>query len=668
MKYKALYVLVASALTVANASAQDTYRLAFSQKDDIEIFLDGYTQSNWCQQRLKARVVGGPQASLDGFAQLLPKLGGLFAAQCPQASLFDWTFFDATGKQIAEGQAKASTQWAYSLFEPEQTKPEAVISAKDNKTKNGDTQQQEEVQIAKKDKNIEAASAVKANAPELIIAESAKTEEKPKEPSESKGLAQAEDKTDITELSVDEQKQTALFTPLSAFAVGRWAPPTEEQRKELISGLSTRKDQNGCVLYSAFNFGTQDEYIQLVSNKLTCTQEGYLQGQGTLQLMRSDGAALTRAIDVYAVNGIPFISDVKHLHPDAIVYGGGSNYWFSVGSDEKLQSHYLVPARIQNYDGLGLWRIPDELHVLTGSTESFKQANDIAQQIDSAVSYIPRVFNSEHLNRVSIRFADDPENGLANRYLNGVLYEIDARRSRNSYRSPYGPWTYNMQGASNYLFEREAKAQQELEREQERERRRLEEEERLKQMRQQAQARAEKQKIERQLRENASNEQSRLRQYQLLLEKNLSEGNNLHEHIYRNVRNDFSGLSEYARVLQRGITMPISTLVEVTGEKNGKALVSWPYEMHLESIEKLKKGWYWIRGDQRFDTATLDKTGLPMTIVKIEPDSLYACEKKQCTELQDPLALYRLTISNPQWDPSQAEKQVNEAKEQGLIY
>lgn len=663
MKHTALYVLLASALTLSTASAQNTYRLAFSQKDDIQIFLDGFTETNWCQESLKARVVGGAQASLDGFAQLLPKLGGLFAAQCPQASVFEWAFVDASGKKIAEGEALASKQWAYKLNESEQAKPVATVPAPQEETSIS-FEPKSELKAEPKVEEIE----VEVTEYTTSAAEESGENKKNKSSHLEMEPADTDNKEENTQSTFIETNSATFFRPLSPFAVGEWTPPTDSQRKEITSALSARKDQNGCLLYSAFNFGTQDEYIQVVSNDLECNQKGYLNGKGTLQLMRSDGAALTRPMGVFVVNGIPFLSDVSHLHPQAIVYGSGSNYWFGLGSDEKSQSHYLLPVRVQNYDGLGMWHVHDELHVLTANSHSFKQANDISQQIDEAVAYIPQVFNSDRLNRVPIRFADNVENGLVNRYLNGVLYEIDATRTRSSYRAPYGPWSYDMKRAKNYVFEREAKAEQERQRELERERRRLEEEERIQQMRQEAQARAEQQKMQREQREQAQIEQKRLKEFQAVQKKNIAESNNLQAHIYKNFGNGFSGLSNYSRVLQLDRSYPISTLVEVTGEKGAMALVSWPYEMYLETEQKLKKGWYWVRGEQRLDASTLDKKGLPMTTVKVDADTLYACENKHCTELQDPLALYRRMISDSEWDPVQAEEKVTKAKEQGLIY
>ena len=92
---------------LAAGAAQD-YRLAYSKAENMEIFVEGATQENWCASTLKLRAVHGGAVDGAALGRLLPKLGALFSQQCPQAAVADWRELDASGKQLNQGTSRAA--------------------------------------------------------------------------------------------------------------------------------------------------------------------------------------------------------------------------------------------------------------------------------------------------------------------------------------------------------------------------------------------------------------------------------------------------------------------------------------------------------------------------------------------------------------------------------
>lgn len=586
-KKNMIYALLVSAGIVSGqAFAQDAYRLAYSKSDDIEIFIDGATQDSWCKEALDLRIVGGANATLEGFSSLLPKLGGLFAQQCPQTNTLTWRFVDQTAKELAQGTSSAAQGWTAT-------------------------------------QTVEVASAVEA--PLTVEADPVRDQE----------TAHA-----VEAVPVRTQ-------PLSNFAVGDWTPPSTEERVELQEKLATRKNQDGCQIYTSFDFGAQDDYINVVTDGIACNADGFLHGAGTLQLMRSDGVAMMRPIDIWMQNGMPFNGPVEQLHPDAISLVNGNTYWFSLGSNDNLQSHYFLVSKLQGYQGLGIWRVEPELNVLTANSESFKQAGLIEEQIKQAITMFD-LLNMSKARSMSIRFADNVEEGLYRHNYNGLLYGINADR-KMPYRGEPGPWQYNMQRASNYLFDREQRLAEQRKQEEQRKQFELEQAQRQQEMNRKMA-----------LRTQAREESQRLDRYEGLSQLNLADPQVMHNAIYENISFEPGYINSYERLL-RGSKRDLSTLVEVTGSKDKDAIVSWPYEMRLVDQANLAKGWYWIQGSQYLDDTQLDKKGLPITRVETNAETIYACKEKQCTDLQDPVVLIRQMYGLSEWDPTEAKKIVEEA-------
>jgi len=110
----------------AQAQAQD-YRLAFSKAENIEVFVEGASQDNWCAPSLNLRAVHGGAPDTAALARLLPRLGALFKQQCPQAATVHWRSVDAAGKAFAQGTSRVQDGWQVAAV----AAPSAADTARD---------------------------------------------------------------------------------------------------------------------------------------------------------------------------------------------------------------------------------------------------------------------------------------------------------------------------------------------------------------------------------------------------------------------------------------------------------------------------------------------------------------------------------------------------------
>ena len=686
----AAIVAVGAGLYASSAVAED-FRLAYSKAEDIEIFVENASAENWCKPELALRAVYGASGDTEALGRLLPKLGALFAQQCPQAQSATWRAINSQGTQVADGISQGAAGWALLIQTPEPTEAPAVqaaapevvespvataatrtdvveeVAPEPAKTALVDappTPTAAEPKVAADEATPDAASTtapeiqpevrpaivesepVETNADKAAATPAKTAETKSEAPATAAPVENSEPET-AASTTVEVETVVAPAVGLAEFAVGDWVVPTAPQRAELSAFLSTMKDQNGCKLVSQFDLGTDAAYLNLVTEGVSCNAEGYAQGKGRLTLERSDGAQIMRTGDLWFSNGLIFNKPVQGLKPvDLVAFNGNNTGWFGFASDADTGSHYLLKASLGQFrGGIGAWQIGPEVAVLTPKTESFRQAAQIRQAVDNALDRLALIM--PNATDVRLVFSDMPQ-GIWNNNASELLYSVSASR-RYNYRTgqPQGDWQYNLQHAQNYLFQREARAAEQKRYEEERQER-----ERLNQLRQQA-------RIER---NNLSN-------YQRLQERVEASGKKallpmLEDDIqYRAA----SGANAYARLVA-GQSDDFARIVRVDGSKKDDATVDWPYPMRIVGQSDLKKGWYWIKGARSLDASILDDDDLPMTMVQLGSTLAQQCEQEGCAELLEPLAVMRMQLGNPEWTPEAAQAVIDSAPEGGGLF
>jgi len=617
--------LLATGLGVSiSANAQD-YRLAFSKAENIEVFVEGASQADWCAPSLNLRAVHGDTPDTSALARLLPRLGALFKQQCPQTVTVHWRSVDASGKQFAHGTSQVQDGWQVAAV--------AATPAPSATTNDATT----------------VAPATQAPA----------VQTPPATPSTAATPAPAAPSTTSTPPTIG----------LHDFAVANWQPPTAQQRAELASFMTSMRDQNGCQFVSVFNFGDQAAYMRLESEKVSCAANGYAQGQGTLRLMRSDGKQIAHSRTLWFSDGMIFDAPVEGITRDDIVMLRDEPIpwnqtqtvaWFGFASDAVLQSHYLLRAVLgQLQGGVGVWKLRQsnsdrvQINILTAAPEHFRHSDNVRTAIDTALQTVASTI-MPRVRQTSLIFADDVAAWQAGDK-NKLLYEMRAERFLNSRTRQLGEWRYQSQNATNHLFEREAR----LARQQREEAARL--------------ARQEKQEAERKERERvnqlaqlARTEQKNLRQYQALLQLEARDGAKaLHGHLERDVSYQLLNMQAYIRLLQ-GKQDVLRRVVRVDGSRADDATVDWPYPMRLLGQKSLKKGWYWITGDRRLDPAQRDDDDLPMSLVTVTDAQVHACVENGCGELLNPLSIMRMQLNQADWTPEAAQAVIDAAPKNRL--
>lgn len=106
------FTLFGLALVSATCMAgSDSYRLAFSKAEKVEVFVDHPVEQAWCSPSLNLRFAFNGAVSEDAIARLLPRLGGLLASQCPAAQSLNWRSSDEQLQFHAYGTATRAGDW-----------------------------------------------------------------------------------------------------------------------------------------------------------------------------------------------------------------------------------------------------------------------------------------------------------------------------------------------------------------------------------------------------------------------------------------------------------------------------------------------------------------------------------------------------------------------------
>ncbi len=585
--YRKLIIALSTIMTSA-AWADDAYRVAYSNKEDLGIYADGATESTWCQPHLQLRFQAGPNATEKSLPTLFPKLGAVFQQLCPTADTLLWTYVGSNQQVLLTGQASKAENWAF-----QSTQPLTSSEVEVEKTS---------VETAVQDATPGAVKAVE------------------------------EENHSVKEAAPSEEMATTSSAGLINFAVGGWQPPTNEQRKALSANFKVLTNQDGCKALSLYDFEGQEDYIRLKTVGIACDSQGFLDGEGVLSLERSDGVVLLSERAVWFKKGVPFTSNVQISGLNRLAYitspsYGEKLYFFELGSRPDLNSHYFLVATSRNHRGLEMFDIGNTAYILTDKKEEFKQAEEIKKHVTVAKELVTPAVNGTELKLVFI----DALNNESSLYgsegkLYTTLFYRKEKWSGNSFK-PYGEWLARNYGTENFVFERERQA-----------------------------ALAKAQEERRQRYEKAREARQQLSIYNEVKKANLSSPESVQKYIYHNVRFASYGFNQ----LFDGRHQELSTLVQVDGVNENRAVVVWPYMMELSL--PLEKGWYWIKGSQYLDFNRLDKSDLPLTIVDVSKEQVYACQQALCADLQDPVVITRVRLGLPDWTVEQAQQWIKVAE------
>lgn len=650
-----------------NAIAQtQEHRLAFSQAQQVEVFVDQTGESDWCKEELALRFAFDlDQANITAIESLLPKLGVLFSQQCPAAKKVTWQALNKSKAVQATGTASKQTAWLMNQDQAVSTQQVAVAPVSTEEPKAEALVAQSAVQstpaivastetVVSPDSPVatvttEAPVAEPVAQPEPVVAESIETTTALEEAVATsvavvpvvEPVAQAEPVVIVSTVVAAPAAPAAAETqavapvpvpvaavkpePVKGFSVNGWEPKSPSDFLETHKTLRVLLDQQGCKTFvrSDADLG-QQEYV-VKSNGANC-ENGFLNGEGNLTITRSDGAMIV-GFDAFFKHGLPLSTNMPFPIVDM---DEGGNAYVLLEKDIANQFYYLLKVD-KSWDGR--WRLDaGTVYLLTEAKDTFRQAEPIKSAVLAPVSVLTKSFN--RIDRYSLLAVTDFTTGITQRKGESWLYQVSVSKPWRS-----NEWKFDPNNATNYLFRNEAREAREAQQRAEREA---------------YQARLELEKLARQ----AARELESYKTYHEQ-QRNLSD---LVQSKLTNVNYSKTGYSRYQSLL-KGNEANFSQIINVTGEKKSLFWADYPYQLAIDTLDtdvELGKGWYLISGKQKLDLEQKDDQDLPLTVVY--PTFTFACEEKGCTDFFTPLNLTRLEFNKSSWTPEAAEQQIADAQ------
>lgn len=613
---KKISILSVSLLALSiHATAQaQAHRLAFSQAQQVEVFVDQASESDWCKSELALRFAFDlEQANLSAVESLMPKLGVLFSQQCPSAEKVTWQAVNKTQAVQASGTSSKQTAWLMAQNPPAETTQ--VAAAPETATPETTAAAPAVAQAPVDVPTLAEPVVAPATEPATVVA-TPEAAAVPKAPAAAPA-----------DSSPASAPVAAPAARVENFAVNGWQPKDPSQFLTQHKTLKTLVDQQGCKSFIRSDADLGQQAYTVTSKGASC-EKGYLNGQGSLTVTRSDGANIA-SYEAYFMHGLPV--KTKTQLPLVDMDDEGHAYVL-LEKDTPNQSYYLMKI-VRNWSGS--WEINSSTaYYLTNSKDIFRQAPSIEAVVLAPLGAIVKNFNRSSYNVLAVT---DFTEGVVNRKSTHWLYEVGVSKAWRS-----NEWSFNPNNATNYLFRNEAREAQEAQRKAEHEAylARMELEKRARQAARELQS--------------YENYRDQQRDVSELIASKLTDVS------YSKV-----GYSGYQSML-KGREGDFSQIVHITDEKKDVFLADYPYPLAVNALDvtldvELRKGWYVLRGKQKLDLEEQDSQGLPLTVVK--PTYAFACENKGCDDFFTPLNLTRLEYNQPDWTPEYAQQQIKDAQE-----
>jgi hypothetical protein len=596
------------ALSVSAHAADTSHRLAYSKAENVEVFVDHSDAQPWCSATLNLRFAFGANANIATVERLIPKLGGLFTAQCPAASELSWKSLDQNAQLQAQGTATKAGGWIALVAQstaPAAPVPAVVVAAPVAPAvavvQPAVVVAQAELPVATSVPAVSAAPAVAAVVASAAVAPAV---------------------LEAAPVVAPVAPVAPAPVPLRDFAVAGWKIPLENDVLAAASFLTVLQDQNGCRFRTSYKPDDDGAALSAQSTGTTCAADGFASGAGELLISRSDGVELKRFKGNFH-KGFAITDGVVDL--PIVAFDGRHNMYLLLSSDPVSRVHYLAQASHSSYSGT--WNMNGLMVVaLTENIELFRQLESIRATLFAPLNQLEKMRPDE--SSVQMYAMRDLTKGLMGER-DSWLYEV---RLQRAYRSKI--WDFSPNQASNHLFDFERKQAQVA--------------------RQEAEQKA--RVVQREREQLGYKAEEQLRLYQAMQETSRNP-----QQLIASLVDDVNAGSGY-RSLVRGQSAGIRQIVHIKAREDNAWSVDYPYEALLTADKAEKEpdtGWYVIAGEASLDMQKRDQLDLPLT--QIAATSMLACAEEGCADFRDPLKLTRQRLNDEQWTPDQAKNQVRAA-------
>ncbi len=670
---------LAASLLASTAWAAD-YRLAYSKAEGLEVFVPNHSEQNWCALPLTLHLKSDASISLDAIQTISPKLGALLGAQCPQAQEFSWVAYHKDGKQFAKGTASAAQQWEPAFSETAVTPPAPepeVVSVANASTEPVPAASTTTTESAKPaSTTVTEPSTAPAAAPATVKEESTPQtpETKPDKveaqaptaspddkatPSAAGAVSPVSNATDNGVSAPESQSNSGATTPTTAqtepsrstVSINGWQITPQQLSQNDWTFLDTFTDQNDCKVLGYVSAGgaAQADFAVQSHGEVRCSPQGFLEGKGSVELLRSDGKSLARTAELHFTDGI----GRKHntaLPP--VVSHNDQAVWLYAGDDLATQSVFLLKAPLVTNYGLSFVDNQAlELIVVHENPNSFLNVKELRAMLDAGIAAAEPWVDAQ--SRLRILAFNDFEKG-AKAHTQGwnieeaqphFQYQIDAVYPSSfwSGRQKDGKWSYDLNRATNYAYNRVMAAREKAARE------------RAERIRQQQALLDSYQQLQQRFERTDQPYTLLAEQFRTLGYSPLRGGDYVNA-IVRASRDAATPINERSG---RTVGFPVH-VHKITKEG---AMVNEPFELTILEGEVEETGWYLMQGTLVLDPTQADAAGLPTHYLR--ETSLHACQEALCTDLANPLSIFRMQHELPNWTPEQAQAIINDVEQKG---
>ena len=596
------------ALSVSAHGADKSHRLAYSKAENVEVFVDHSEAQPWCSATLNLRFAFTGEANIASVERLLPKLGGLFGAQCPAASELSWKSLNQNGQLQAQGSASKAAGWVAQIAQS--AAPVAAVPAVVSEAAPA---------VASVAAPVPATAPAESVTPAPAAAPVAAVSAPAPAPAPAPTPAIVAAPVPSAEVA---PVQAAAAVVVDDFAVAGWKIPVESEVLAAATFLTVLQDQNGCKFRTSYKPEDSGAALSAQSAGISCGADGFASGTGELLVQRSDGVELKRFKGFFH-KGFAISDGIAEL--PIVAFDDDGNLFMLLSSDPVSRVHYLLRASHSSYSGT--WNMNSLLVVaLTENVELFRQIESIRSTLFAPMAKLEKLRPRE--DYVQMYAMRDLVKGLKGER-DSWLYEVQLQRS---YRSKL--WDFSPNNAENHLFNFERKQAQIA--------------------RQEAEQKA--REAQRQREQLGYQAKEQLRIYQAMQEQSRNP-----QQLLASLVDDVSPGSGY-RALVRGQSADIRQVVHISGRDDNGWTLDYPYEAVLTAEQAEKEpdiGWYVLAGQASLDMHKRDQQDLPLT--QIAATSLLACEEEGCSDFRDPLKLTRQRLNDAQWTPEEAKTQVRAA-------
>lgn len=706
MKKEIICLALASAFASAPAFAE-TFRLAFSKAEQIEIFIDHPAGSEWCSPELAMRAVYGAQPDQEALARLMPKLGALLDKQCPQAADIVWQAQDASGKTLAHGTSAKAGNWMLAQA-PE---PGASLDTVAETPKAGGATQHAATSTS------EATQSPAEPAPTLAAATSTPT------PSDNTAEQIAAQNTQAAQKAAAEKAAAdALAAEKSAAEkLAAEAAAIKLAEAERLAAELAATEKLAAEKLAAENLAAETAAKVAEAQKLAAEQAAAAQKAAADRVLAEQVASQRAALGPadFTVGGwkpeaedvvlksAPFITEMTDQNDCKVRAGfnlGGDAQYLSLktkglscnaagyaegnGSLTVERSDGAVIASVRSAHLSNGYAFADPVQTVTPVATDGKSVLwfDLGHDNATKTYYLLRANVSTRDRLALIRTNPEVDalteqessflqageiNPLVNKGLDALesVALPNARQARVSFANDLTgvlqrhrdhmmyelvaerKWDYRQRkpiGPWQFQLNRGRNyvfARQERKEQEARELARREEQRRL-------QA----------LREQANKEKRNLSLYEELVAQAERNPAALLTRLTRNTaRYEPLTGGSYSNFYGGG-AMNFGQVVRVNGTDGNEAKADFPYDLRIAGGKDMKKKWYLIQGKAIADEGRKDDDGLPMTVVTPDPTGIIACEEDGCKNLADPLVVARMILAEPEWHPDAARSIIDKAQ------